>query len=69
LFVPKQTLPRQLEYAKDLLVIYTDGVTEAEDSCAREFWEDRLIETIRDRNLAPAELAACIQKGARIQRR
>lgn len=31
----------------DLLVIYTDGITEANNSAGEEFGEDRLLETIR----------------------
>lgn len=38
----------------DLLVLYTDGVTEAENGNGEEFGEERLIETIRRRHLLPA---------------
>jgi phosphoserine phosphatase RsbU/P len=33
--------------AGDVLVIYTDGITEANDSAGQEFGENRLLETIR----------------------
>jgi serine phosphatase RsbU (regulator of sigma subunit) len=33
--------------AGDVLVIYTDGITEANNSAGEEFGEDRLLETIR----------------------
>ncbi len=46
----------------DLLVIYTDGVTEANNEAGQEFGEVRLIETVRaNRSLPPASLATCIQ--------
>ena len=46
----------------DLLVIFTDGVTEANDAADEEFGEARLIETIRaHRNSPPAELIEAIQ--------
>ncbi len=46
----------------DLLVIYTDGVTEATDASGNEFGEARLSETVR-RNLtqSPNELLSTIQ--------
>jgi sigma-B regulation protein RsbU (phosphoserine phosphatase) len=47
----------------DLLVIYTDGVTEANDAAGQEFGEERLIETVRaNRQLVPAELVTAIQQ-------
>jgi sigma-B regulation protein RsbU (phosphoserine phosphatase) len=46
----------------DLLVIYTDGVTEANNAAEEEFGEARLIETVRaNLSLPPASLAAAIQ--------
>jgi sigma-B regulation protein RsbU (phosphoserine phosphatase) len=46
----------------DLLVIYTDGVTEANDAAGNEFGEARLIETVRAcRSLSPRDLVAAIQ--------
>jgi len=46
----------------DLLVIYTDGVTEAADATGDEFGEARLIETVcQNRELAPAQLVTKIQ--------
>jgi sigma-B regulation protein RsbU (phosphoserine phosphatase) len=46
----------------DLLVIFTDGVTEANDAAGNEFGEARLIETVcANRNLPPAQLASAIQ--------
>ena len=38
----------------DLLVIYTDGVTEANSPAGEEFGEGRLLQTIRDHIAAPA---------------
>jgi sigma-B regulation protein RsbU (phosphoserine phosphatase) len=47
----------------DLLVVYTDGVTEAMDAAATEFGEARLIETVcRNRQLPPAQLITAIQQ-------
>lgn len=40
----------------DLLVIYTDGVTEANNSSGEEFGENRLLETIRDHLAVPVHL-------------
>ena len=37
----------------DLLVIYTDGITEASSPVGEEFGENRLLETIRDHIAAP----------------
>jgi len=46
----------------DLLVIFTDGVTEANDSVGDEFGEARLIETVcAHRGCAPAQLIQVIQ--------
>ena len=46
----------------DLLIIYTDGVTEANDAKADEFGEDRLEEVVRRNRWAPpAQLLAEIQ--------
>ena len=46
----------------DLLVIYTDGVTEANNAAGEEFGEARLIETVRAcRSVAPAGIVAAIQ--------
>jgi serine phosphatase RsbU (regulator of sigma subunit) len=47
----------------DVLVIYTDGVTEAEDASGAEFGEARLAETVRKNGGAtPAELLVHIQE-------
>lgn len=46
----------------DLLVIYTDGVTEGNNAAGEEFGEARLIETVRaNRSLPPASLVNAIQ--------
>jgi phosphoserine phosphatase RsbU/P len=46
----------------DLLVIYTDGVTEANDVSGNEFREDRLVELVRaNLALSPEELITKIQ--------
>jgi serine phosphatase RsbU (regulator of sigma subunit) len=37
----------------DLVVIYTDGITEANSPVGEEFGENRLLETIRDHIAAP----------------
>ena len=48
----------------DLLIIYTDGVTEAPNSEAEEFGEARLVELIqKNRNLPVNEVLAAIQQG------
>jgi phosphoserine phosphatase RsbU/P len=48
----------------DLLVIYTDGVTEAPNSEGEEFGEARLVELIRkNRGLPVNEVLAAIQEG------
>jgi len=47
----------------DLLVIYTDGVTEAADSSGNEFGEDRLIEAVRAHlKDSPQQLLSHIQE-------
>jgi sigma-B regulation protein RsbU (phosphoserine phosphatase) len=47
----------------DLLVVYTDGVTEAMDAAGIEFGEARLIETVcRRRQLPPTQLIGAIQQ-------
>jgi len=49
-------------HPNDVLVIYTDGVTEANDASGNEFGESRLRETVRDGlNLSPADLLTAIQ--------
>jgi len=46
---------------RDLLVIYTDGVTESLDDAYDEFGEERLIEVVsKNRELAPEPLMAAI---------
>lgn len=46
----------------DLLVIYTDGVTEANDASGNEFGEDRLVDLVRaNLALTPEQLIAQIQ--------
>jgi serine phosphatase RsbU (regulator of sigma subunit) len=46
----------------DMLVIYTDGVTEANDEHMNEFGEERLIETLRmTKQSAPQEILTAIQ--------
>jgi sigma-B regulation protein RsbU (phosphoserine phosphatase) len=46
----------------DLLVIYTDGVTEANNAAEEEFGEARLIETVRaNRSLPPTGVVTAIQ--------
>ncbi|MBZ5705384.1 MAG: PP2C family protein-serine/threonine phosphatase [Acidobacteriia bacterium] len=47
--------------AGDLLVIYTDGITEAMDARNNEFGETRLLETLRtNRGLEPASLLSVL---------
>ncbi len=47
----------------DILVIYTDGVTEANDAGGNEFGEERLAEVVRENaGATPCELLAAIQK-------
>ena len=49
-------------HPNDLLVIYTDGVTEANDAAENEFGEERLKETVRKHSdLSPADLITAIQ--------
>lgn len=51
--------------ANDVLVIYTDGVTEANDADGNEFGEARLRETVRrDFQRPPAALLTAIQRGS-----
>ena len=46
----------------DTLVIYTDGLTEAENPSDEQFGADRLLELChRNRDLSPSELAAAIE--------
>ncbi len=48
--------------AGDVLVMYTDGVTEANDAEGEEFGEKRLVETVRQNSgKAPSELIRAIQ--------
>jgi sigma-B regulation protein RsbU (phosphoserine phosphatase) len=45
-----------------MLVIYTDGISEARDSSGEEFGEARLIEVVRTQlHLPPSELLAKVQ--------
>jgi serine phosphatase RsbU (regulator of sigma subunit) len=39
----------------DVLLIYTDGITEAPDPAGEEFGESRLLEILRSRPRAPVE--------------
>jgi phosphoserine phosphatase RsbU/P len=54
---------RMIKFApNDVLVIYTDGVTEANDAAGNEFGEQRLKETVRAKqNRSPQELLVAIQ--------
>ena len=63
LFSDWQCVARRITLAPgDLLVIYTDGVTEANDAVGEEFGEARLIETVRAcLSLPPAGIVAGIQ--------
>jgi sigma-B regulation protein RsbU (phosphoserine phosphatase) len=63
LFPDWQCVTRRITLAPgDLLVIYTDGVTEANDAAGKEFGEARLIGTVRACfSLPPARLVASIQ--------
>ncbi len=62
LFPKWECVTRRITLAPgDLLVIYTDGVTEANDAAGDEFGEARLIETVRAcLSLPPASLVAAI---------
>ena len=47
----------------DVLIIYTDGVTEANDAAGNEFGEARLEKVVRENlSASPAELLSAIQK-------
>ena len=47
----------------DVLVIYTDGVTEANDAHGNEFGEARLVKTVEERLLSPpSEILTAIQQ-------
>ena len=47
----------------DLLVLYTDGVTECEDDCGDDFSQQRLIEAVRTHcSLSSSELATAVSK-------
>jgi sigma-B regulation protein RsbU (phosphoserine phosphatase) len=49
----------------DILIAFTDGISEAMNDAQDEFGEDRLIETIkRCAVLSPAEIIACIMRTA-----
>jgi sigma-B regulation protein RsbU (phosphoserine phosphatase) len=39
----------------DLLALYSDGVTEADNTAEEEFGEERLIEALRQNRTEPAE--------------
>jgi phosphoserine phosphatase RsbU/P len=48
-------------HAGDTLLIYSDGVTEAESSSGEEFGEDRLLRCLREgRAIAAESLAHCV---------
>ena len=48
----------------DMLVLYTDGVTEAEDASHQQFGDERLASLVRRERLRPAgEILAAIQAG------
>jgi len=63
LFPNWQCITRRITLAPgDLLVVYTDGVTEANDAAGEEFGEARLVETVRaSLTLLPKDLVAAIQ--------
>jgi phosphoserine phosphatase RsbU/P len=47
----------------DVLVIYTDGVTEANDAQGEEYGEERLVQTVREHvSSSPADILAAIQQ-------
>ena len=49
----------------DILIAFTDGISEAMNDAQDEFGEDRLIETIKScAGLSPAEIIACIMRAA-----
>ncbi len=51
----------------DLLVIYTDGVTEANDADLREFGEARLVSTVRAcQSAPPQDILAAIERAVQI---
>jgi len=64
LFPDWQCVTRHITLAPgDLLVIYTDGVTEAGDASGNEFGESRLIQTVQAHQQdSPEKLLACIQE-------
>jgi len=64
LFPEWQCVTRHITLAPgDLLVIYTDGVTEAADASGNEFGEARLIETVRSHlKDSPQQLLSHIQE-------
>jgi sigma-B regulation protein RsbU (phosphoserine phosphatase) len=68
LFPEWECVTRRITLAPgDLLVIYTDGVTEANDAAGEEFGEARLIETVRAcLSLPPRGLVAAIQNAVQI---
>ena len=46
----------------DMLYLYTDGVTEAEDACHLPYGEDRLLDTLNaNANLSPKELLTAVK--------
>src|ERR1022692_3665142 len=49
----------------DILIAFTDGISEAMNGAQDEFGEERLIETIKScAGLSPAEIIACIMRAA-----
>jgi len=63
LFPDWECITRRITLAPgDLLVIYTDGVTEANNATSEEFGEARLIQTVRaNRSLPPTGVVTAIQ--------
>lgn len=57
--LPVETLPIQLEPG-DVLVLYTDGVSEAENLQGENFGEERLAEIVRQASSAPEARASSI---------
>jgi sigma-B regulation protein RsbU (phosphoserine phosphatase) len=51
--LPVEALPYQLE-AGDVLVLYTDGLTESENVLSEPYGEDRLVEVVRANAARPA---------------